>query len=550
MSDQIKEEPVLSDSEGPALTNEPSPYHPESSDESDEAKAELHRVNSGTSMDVLSIHLSREEREESKREHKVAFDELDWDGPDDPENPYNWSNLKKWYNTLSTAMILLVVSLGSSLYTSSIFELEVKFHISREVAIVGLTVYLIGLCCGPVIGAPLSEIFGRRIVYISTFPIAILFTMGYGLSNNTAALLVCRFFAGLFGSPAMAVAGGTILDQWRADMVGVTMTVFCLAPFLGPVIGPIIGGFAVQRYSWRWTAWIQLMFCGLVVVLLIFTEETYRPVLLRRRAKKRGIEVYEKKMKPMEFLVFILGFTITKPVSMLFSELIVLFLSIYVAFNFAILYAFFEAYPLIFMNVYGMSQGVGGLPFIGIGIGLLGGGLLFIAKDRWSFHHPKLDENGQRVPTQMKDLMIPAKIGAVLLPISMFWLGWTSKKSVHWMAPTAAGVFFGAPMILIFLSSLHYISASYPPQFSASALAANNLLRYTVAAVFPLFTIQMFEKMHIDWACSFFGFVAIALMPIPWVFTYYEDYIQTHSRSTRKALAIKAAEKAANEPKV
>lgn len=48
-------------------------------------------------------------------------------------------------------------------------------------------------------------------------------------------------------------------------------------------------------------------------------------------------------------------------------------------------------------------------------------------------------------------------------------------------------------------------------------MAANGILRYTLGAVSPLFIVQMYRALGIGWASSLLGFVAIALIPVPWV---------------------------------
>ena len=59
------------------------------------------------------------------------------------------------------------------------------------------------------IAAPLSETLGRRAVYLSCLPIFALFTIGAGFSKTFASLVVCRFFAGVFGSPPLSNGAGT-----------------------------------------------------------------------------------------------------------------------------------------------------------------------------------------------------------------------------------------------------------------------------------------------------------------------------------------------------
>lgn len=68
------------------------------------------------------------------------------------------------------------------------------------------------------------------------------------------------------------------------------MATFCPAPFLGPVLGPMIGGFAAEHKGWRWTMWDSLFISGAVLPFTIFLPETYRPIILVRRAEKRGVK--------------------------------------------------------------------------------------------------------------------------------------------------------------------------------------------------------------------------------------------------------------------
>lgn len=450
---------------------------------------------------------------------------LDWDSPEDPENPKNWSNLKKWTITMTTAMICLVVTFGSSLYMSGVPDLMLKMHVSEELAVSGLTFYLLGLAFGPALAAPISEVAGRRIVYIMSLPISMLFTMGIVLSKNIGSVLVLRFFAGFFSSPAMAVAGGTIADMWDLEMMGIAMSGFCLSPFMGPVLGPVISTFSAQKKGWKWPMYINLIFAGLILIPVLLCPETYKPIILRKRAAKRGIKLKAEAVPAVQKMKFLVSVTLATPIKLLFVEPIVMVFSIYIAFVFAVLFGFFEAYPIIFRGVYGFSLGMSGFPFIGIMIGFILGVAFYVAIDRFKFFpknadgtRGRRDANGNLIFDAPETRLILMKVGAVVLPPSLFWLGWSSKKSVHWICPVIAGVPFGFGLILIFFTCILYFSMAYPPLSLASALAANNLFRYILASIFPLFTVQMYKKLHIDWASSLFAFIALALVPVPWIF--------------------------------
>ncbi|GMF08838.1 unnamed protein product [[Candida] boidinii] len=86
---------------------------------------------------------------------------------------------------------------------------------------------------------------------------------------------------------------------------------------------------------------------------------------------------------------------------------------------------------------------------------------------------------------------------------------------------------------------------SYPPLSVASALAANNLLRYVLASVFPLFTVQMYKNLNVGWASTVFGFIGVALAPVPWIFCYVGPRLRAKSKFGFGAMKEKEAEEEA-----
>ncbi|CAL1188130.1 unnamed protein product [Candida parapsilosis] len=487
-----------------------------------------------------------------------AVNELDWDGPDDKENPHNWSKLKKWWITCTAATMCLVCSLGSSMYTAGIPEIMQEFGVSQELCLSGLTFYLIGLAVGPALAAPLSETYGRKPLYVISWPIGMLFTMGVGLSPNIRTLLVLRFFCGFFSSPALSVAGGTISDLWSNEPSeqSFAVAIFCLGPFLGPVLGPIIGGFSGEYKDWKWpAAWVLLMFFGAIWPSAILCPETFKRAILVRRAKKRGIKV-EAPPVNWAYIKKMMKVSLGTPLVLLVMEPIVFFLSLYIAFVFAVLFAFFEAFPVIFRGKYHMDLGISGLTFISVGIGLVAGVVFYVVLDK-TIYFPKnpdgtrgkRDENGNIIWDAPESRLLVAKIGAFCLPGSLFWLGWTGRTgNIHWLAPVASGVPFGFGLILVFFAVVLYFSMSFPPMIVASCIAANNLLRYVLASVFPLFTVQCFENLGIGWAGSLFGFIAAIMVPVPFIFSYFGPKFRARSKFGYAAFFKKMAEeKAARE---
>ena len=126
---------------------------------------------------------------------------------------------------------------GSSVYTPAYVEVAEQFHVSHTVALLGLTLYVFGLAFGPMIAAPISETHGRRIVYLISPPLSMLFTLGAGFSKSFASFAVLRFLAGSAGSPVLAVGAGTNVDLFPPKLRAISTACFIMAPFLGPSLG-------------------------------------------------------------------------------------------------------------------------------------------------------------------------------------------------------------------------------------------------------------------------------------------------------------------------
>jgi len=111
------------------------------------------------------------------------------------------------------------------------------FHVSPTVALLPLSLYVFALGFGPLLAAPMSETYGRHVVYLVSTPLGALFTMGAGLSQNIWTLCILRFFAGLTFSPALAIGAGTIADVSKAEHRAAPSALYILSPFLGPALG-------------------------------------------------------------------------------------------------------------------------------------------------------------------------------------------------------------------------------------------------------------------------------------------------------------------------
>lgn len=241
-----------------------------------------------------------------------------WTGTNDMDNPHNWSTWKRSYHIIIPALFGFAVTFGTSVYTPALPDIMRDFNVSRTLALLGLTVYTIGLALGPILTAPLSERYGRKIIYMVHSPIFMLFTLGAGFSKNFASLCVCRLLAGASGSPGLAVGAGTNADLFPPHQRAVTTSLFLMAPFAGPALGPVVGGFIAQYKSWQWTQWSMIFITLAITLAGLPMQETFKPVILARRAKKAGISLPVKPPRPL--ILHDMATRLTQPLHLLFTE--------------------------------------------------------------------------------------------------------------------------------------------------------------------------------------------------------------------------------------
>lgn len=274
-------------------------------------------------------------------------------------------------------------------------------------------------------------------------------------------------------------------------------------------------------------------FFGLIALIII--PETYAPVLLQKRAARlrretRNWALHSALDENPPTLSEIFFKYILRPIQMLFLEPILLLITIYLALIYGILYLFFEAYPVSFQEVRGWTnEGIAGLPFIGILVGVLCGITLIIWQTKTRFAR-KLAKHGRVVP---EERLVPMMIASVFLPAGLFWFGWTSNPHIHWAPQVIAGVPIGMGILVIFMQGLNYIIDVYM-MFSNSAIAANTLIRSAVGGAFPLFAVQMYQKLGVAWASSLLGFLSVAMIPIPVLFFFYGARIRAMSKYSPK----------------
>ncbi|KAI1820372.1 major facilitator superfamily domain-containing protein [Xylaria intraflava] len=453
----------------------------------------------------------------------------------DDDNPKKWPLWYRAWVLFSVSLSTWTVVVYSTTYTSSIPGLTEQFHIQNQtIATLGVTTYLIGLALGSLLWAPVSELYGRKPVYVVCMTIYTLMILPSCFATSLTEILVTRFIGALFGAAMVSISSGTVVDISTEENRALILSLWSIAPLNGPVTGPVIGGFVFQYLGWRWDNWIVLILAGASTVAVCTTKETYTPRILQDKAARMRKETgderwwtrYQLNLTPVQLLKR----NLVRPFVLFFTEPILWFFNLWISVVYGILYLCFVAYPIVFSQYRGWGPGITGLSFVGIGIGTT---VVILGEPLWRRiinQHPVDPETGRRPPEAAGRVLI---IGALLTPIGQLVFAWTCLPvTIHWAIPIAFGILFGMGNSFTFIYGANYLSGAYGI-YAASALAGNALTRSLLGGLLPLAGPSLYTTLSPQWAGTLLGLLEVALVPIPFIFWRYGAKIRARSPAIR-----------------
>ncbi|KAL7947784.1 cycloheximide resistance protein [Trichoderma barbatum] len=445
-----------------------------------------------------------------------------WDEPEDQdaENPINWPTTKKWANILTISFMSFLVPLVSSVVAPAVELISADFHTSSTTfPTFVLSIFVLGFAVGPLILPPLSELYGRVIVYNVTNVLFVGFTILCALSHNEAMLLSFRFLSGFAGVATISIGPASIADIMPREKRGKAVSLWAVGTVVAPMVGTIIGGYVAEVLGWRWIFWIISIIAGVVtIVALAILRETYPPVLLERKAsrlrKETGNPNYRSKFASDMGLQELIVRSIMRPSKMLLLCPIVTASCVYICVLYSIIYIFFSTFSIIFKQVYDFSTFDSGLVFIGCGVGTLLG-LVYLGY----FSDKTLEKRARAERMITPEDRLPFLVtvpGALSFSLGIFLYGWGVEKHVHWAVAQVGTAMTGFGYILIFTAVQTYLMDAFE-HHTASVNGANAALRGLAGALIPLGGLDLYKTLGWGWGNSLLAFVALALAPLLWI---------------------------------
>ncbi|XPT03485.1 hypothetical protein M3J09_012577 [Ascochyta lentis] len=448
------------------------------------------------------------------------FNVVDWNGLDDPENPKNWSPIRKWTALFVVSAFAFISPMSSSMVAPALEQIGNSLHTQKTIeSQFFLSIFLLAYAVGPSVLGPLSETYGRvRVLQIANL-LYLVFNLACGFSTTAAQMLVFRFFSGLGGSAPLAIGGGVIGDLFQAHERGYAVSVYSLAPLLGPAIG--------------WIFWATTIADAVIQIGGMFLlQETYAPTLLARRCRalRRStgnpeLELSGNGSKQSKAATHLQAGV--RPFRMLLTQPIIQFLAFYMAYVYGLMYLVLSTFPNLWSEIYHESISVGSLNYIGLGLGFFLGSQVAPRLNDKIYVHLQSRNQGVGKPEYR---LLPILFGSLAVPLGLFIYGWAGEKKTMWLVPDVGIFVFALGTIICFQCAQTYLLDTYT-RYAASAFAAVNVLRSLAGCGFPLFGPSMYVALGYGWGCSLLAFVSIVVgMPATWVLWQYGQHLRLRSQ--------------------
>ncbi|KAL6243859.1 hypothetical protein RBB50_009293 [Rhinocladiella similis] len=503
------------------------------------------------------------------------------------ESALTWSPAHKTTILILCCFCTFFAAYSAGSYSIASGPQRSKWHLSQTAFNTGVTAWALGFAASPMFLAPFSEINGRRPVFLGSAVVFLAALIACATTPSFAGMLVARFFVGAGASTFSTMIGGVLSDVYTNEDRNTPMAIYSGFALAGTAVGPLCSGFIVgQGVSYRWVYYHQIIGVGgLLVVVYFFFKESRGSVLLSRKAK--AINAYFDKMDAAQShptssnantnaadeveiekeegkdssaaganpqhrrtrthirykvaadesrssLAHMLYLSLTIPFKLMFTEPVVFFFSLWAAFAWALLYMTFSVIPLVFTTRHGFNTEQNGAVFAAIAIGSILATIISVFQERIAKRHwPKLT-------TSPEGRLYFACLEAALLPVGLFWFGWTTFSSVHWISPVMALGCAQMGIFAIYLAVFNYLADVYH-RYASSALAAQGFARNVFAAVFPLFTDQMFRRLGYPAASSLLGGIAALLTAVPWVLLFNGEKIRARSKIARQIMSTQSS---------
>jgi MFS family permease len=479
-------------------------------------------------------------------ESSSEVDIVDWYGPDDPENPFNFSLRKKWIltavgylATFTTIMNGTMITVAHEAYNDQFNVSDARFPNSYW----PVTSWALGGALVSLFVLPIMEDFGLRAGFLGTYLVFLCFIVPQALAQNFATLIISRFFSGGCVSVLANTSASLIGNIWEGDRARtVPLSLYVTIFLTGSSMGPVIGAAIYEHLGWRWISYMQLICYGaLFPVYCVWFQESRGAKILEMRAKRlreAGKPVFTTRDGDRTTLLHKLTQSAKRPLMMLFTEPVLFVFTLWSAFMIGTVYLFTQSVEQVFAGLYGWTASQAGYVQAAIVVGECVGWSGSLISARLYFASAARNHESPGTPIPEARLYMSLVGGFVGVAGGMFVYAWTSDPSLPWIAPTVGLFMVGFGVSIVVVAIADYVVDAYS-KYAGSSVAAVVLGENLFAAFLPLAAQSMYADLGFRWASTLLGFLALLLAFAPVCIIIWGPAIRARSPFMKEAVAEK-----------
>lgn len=437
----------------------------------------------------------------------------------DPKSPRNWPTWRKWWIILGLNFYTIIVFICSTGFVTD--DAEDHFGVNSEKSVLGQSMFILGIAIGPMLLAPLSEVYGRQPVYTTGIFLFSVLQIPAALSPTYAGVILARLLAGCFAGIPLSNVGASAADLFRPSQTAwpIMLFSFC-SQVVGACLGPVIGSaIYVRTNSLNWLYWMSLI-AGMVTFAwsLTFGETLHD-------------KVYEKHtgIKQDKSATSFIGHELGRAAIFLCTEPIVMALAATTTFLFGMIFIYLQGYTFVYGDHYELSTvGEGSMFLVSIG----GGFVALITQPYQNYLYRRSASSSSDGRPKPEARLYTACFGVWVMLASVFWFAFTSsldpKRHAAYQIPMWSGFLFGYAEVAIYTGLWQYGTDAYGEN-AGSALAAINLPANSAAAGLAHASLPFFKNVGNKWTLGILGFVSILYLAVPPLLVWQGPWLRKKS---------------------
>lgn len=453
-----------------------------------------------------------------ERDQPVDKNLVTFDSNGDAENPLDWPNTYKW------SIVGLLAFMAFTVTFTCISVVPVANRIvadlddgrtSKSASVLLVTIWELGEAAGPLLIAPLSEMYGRYPVMNVCNVGFILTTLLAVLSENSTMFIAARALTGVVVATNVlnpAIVGDLFVSERR----GSAMSLISLAPLTGGAVGPLISVAVSENLGWRAVCWMSIILAGIAEIgFLTCFRETYKVPILNKKAARLRQETGNVELKSAydegAHSVAKLRDAMMRPLIVLSQSVVLQLSALFGSMTFTFFYIISTSLPDIVEGVMHLDPSFTGASFICFS----GGSIAFTLVLNHSLDKVFVRLRAKNRGVERPEYRLPFVIlGSFLLPLAIAFYGWVPQLHLSVPFLYLAITLFGATLTFCFMPTLTYVVDAFG-LYSASALTAMIVTRCLMSTFLPLLADPLVDKFGYGWGFTILAAMMLSMAPIP-----------------------------------